>query len=150
MSYFLLCQVSGEIWYQTWDYKKVVGALKLLMSHTSSWYKNHAVISSCSEFWLQSSSEGSSGLMTIPLPRVCVSNKTPTLPTELTKQKYLSTSFSIDLVTNLCWMLLKMPSKMLVTYLLFTLALQESQHLDSKVEVVYVGKWKAAEDRKVF
>lgn len=47
-------------------------------------------------------------------------------------------------------MLLKVLSKMLVTYLLFTLALQESQHLDSKVEMVYVGKWKAAEDRKVF
>lgn len=47
-------------------------------------------------------------------------------------------------------MLLKMLSEMLVIYLLFTLALQEGQHLDSKVEVVYVGKWKAAEDRKVF
>lgn len=47
-------------------------------------------------------------------------------------------------------MLLKMLSKMLVIYLLFTLALQEGQHLDSKVKVVYVGKWKAAEDRKIF
>lgn len=50
--------------------------------------------------------------MTIPLLRVCISNKTPTLPAELTKQKYLSVSFSIDLVTNLCSMLLRMLSKM--------------------------------------
>lgn len=47
-------------------------------------------------------------------------------------------------------MLLKMLSKMPVTHLLFTLALQKSQHLDSKAEMVHVGKWKTAEDRKVF
>lgn len=56
--------------------------------------------------------------MTIPLLGVCITNKTPTLPIELTKQKYLSVSFSIDLITNLCSMLLRMLSKMLVTYIL--------------------------------
>lgn len=56
--------------------------------------------------------------MTIPLLRVCVSNKAPTLTTELTKQKYLSISFSIDLVTNLCSMLLRMLLKMPVIYIL--------------------------------